>query len=311
MHYLPLDSTDSWIIQEKAVYSFQHTPPLCSQLHHRRVSGLYSQVSWDQSNDPDVILLCLWPQATDFQIEQYTSGYQELFPSARIILADAFSTTTSYSNAADDYNAVLSKLVDANCSSITTSTSAWTKHQQESVPRGPSVLLHLFGTCGAANACTILRGFRLRTGGPLNVGAIVADTEPSSSLIAVLTSPQPVSSALLSFLLAFWMRLQAFVLFWPPEQSHIHHDLNNSGLLPEDVRKCFVFAQRGLMLTWLNHSLQQAHTWNTAAANSGLYNEEQHVRREHLRRSSIDQKGRWSNDQERYWSSIQSVWEGR
>lgn len=285
------DAQDTWILQERVVYTFQQTQ-ITQRLPHLRRQNHQTLATQDITKAPEVVLLSLWPQATAQQIFHYTSGYRVLYPTTKVVLLR--NDASKFKNKDPDYDNALDELVDAR--------SLHEKH---------TVLLHLFGTSGASGACRLLRGYRLRTGAPLNVGAVVADTEPSSSITTFLTSSQPISSAFFTFLLAFWMALQEYMWFLPLDRDtgQIHQDLNNPFLLPKEARKCFIFAQRGLMLTWMKRTLPKP-KYNEPY--SFELNDEPDERREYaIKRSSIDQQGRWSGDQERYWSGIEGVWEGR
>lgn len=287
MHNLMADAPDTWVLQEKISYTFQQTTCYQRKHHKRQAVRLQEEIP------PSVIILSLWPQATTEQIDHYESGYSYLYPSAKVVL---IHNNFKIDDAAND--SALDELV----------------HTQLSSHRHQPVLLHLFGTSGAAGACKLLRRYSLQTGEPLNVGAVIADAEPSPSFTTFLTSSQPISAALFSFILAFWISLQELFWFWPQTSSsvQIHHDLNNPNLLPTTARKCFVFAHRGLMLTWMKR-LPRTRPGSCKDEFVGLeMNDEQDERREFaVKRSSIDQKGRWSGDQERYWSGIEGVWEGR
>lgn len=289
MHTAPVHAKDVWILRENVVYNFQqsqvtHRLPHLRQQAFRASTGRYDV---QPASAPDIVLLSLWPQATEQQILHYSVGYRTLYPTAKVVRLH--NSGTNFKGNDHSHNTALDELL-------------------QSPGKNHRVMLHLFGTSGAAGACKLLRGYRLRTGGLLNVKACVVDTEPS---LLCLSSTEPLTSAFFTILLAFWTALQRYMWFFPSElqAGQIHQDLNNPSLLPKEARKCFIFAHRGLMLTWMQRSLPRS---KTGEPGSSEVDEEPDERREYaIRRSSIDQKGRWSGDQERYWSGIEGVWEGR
>ncbi|KAK3110424.1 hypothetical protein LTR53_015296, partial [Teratosphaeriaceae sp. CCFEE 6253] len=74
-------------------------------------------------------------------------------------------------------------------------------------------------------------------------------------------------------------------------------DLHDPYYLPPDARKCYVFAEKDLMFSWHGSPVQD---------------DEECVRDDvSVNRTSIDEKGKWTSDQERYWLGIENVWDGR
>ena len=203
-----IDIHSTWNLGGKVAYSIQQCQVVQRATWPSQQTKQCSHPH-DVSTSPDVIILCLWPQATAEQIEYYVSGYDVLYPGAKVILLRNNSDTLDYEEALED---LLGNDVEKPASLD-----------------GQNILLHLFGTSGAARACTLLRGYRLHTGAPLSVGVVVADTAPVPSLTTALTSSQPISSALYSFILAFWFRLQQLVWAWPLDWTvgQVHQDLNN------------------------------------------------------------------------------------
>jgi len=231
---------------------------------------------------PHYVVLCLWLHATESQISSYVEGYEDLYPSAKVLLL-----RSSWRGASPDLDAITTTLTG----------SLEGKHEKPTSSSHP-VLLHLFGHTGALNACTLLRAFRARTTTVLDVRAIVSDTEPSLSLpdlyATLLSSPTHFLSLLLACLLSFLTA--AVALFsYDDATSRIRADLTNPGILPANVRKCFVFPAQEMMFSWCD-----------APGKSGIAE-----RREwSVKRTSVDARGRWSGEKERYWLGVEGVWEG-
>ncbi|KAK5115201.1 hypothetical protein LTR85_009959 [Meristemomyces frigidus] len=167
----------------------------------------------------------------------------------------------------------------------------------------PNVLLHLFGGCGAAHGCRLLRAYKMRTGERLGVKAVVMDSVPKvaplPSMQSAWSSPRLLLASLYIFMTVFYIRILSTLTFWHFNRrcQQNRQDLNNPSLLPEDVRKCYVFSDKDLMFSWYDSSVHD--------------NGEDERQDYSVKRTSIDEKGRWTGDQERYWLGIENVWDGR
>ena len=229
---------------------------------------------------PDFVVLSLWPHATPSQIASYVEGYEDLYPTTKVLLL-----RSSWKSTSPDLDEV---------------TNALTACLEEKVSSSSShpVLLHLFGQTGALNACSLLRAYRARTTTTLDVRAIVSDTCPALSASdlysTLLDSPIQFLTILLSLFLTF--ATAAVSLFAYDTMTHrIRADLTNPGLLPPSVRKCFVFPAQEMMFSWCEME-----------GRNGL-----HERREwSVKRTGVDARGRWSGEKERYWLGVEGVWEG-
>jgi len=228
---------------------------------------------------PHFIVLSLWPHATPSQIASYVEGYEDLYPTAKVLLL-----RSSWQAASPDLDDVAHTLTGSL--------------EEKTATSSHPVLLHLFGQTGALNACSLLRAYRARTATSLDVRAIVSDTCPrlsaSDLYSTLLISPTQFFTLLLSVLLTF--ATAAVSLFAYDNVTHrIRADLTNPGLLPANVRKCFVFPAQEMMFSWCEMS-----------GRNGL-----HERKEwSVKRTGVDARGRWSGEKERYWLGVEGVWEG-
>ena len=230
---------------------------------------------------PHYVVLCLWPHATESQISSYVEGYEDLYPSSKVLLL-----RSSWRAGSPDLDAI-----------TTTLTGSLEEKNEKSTSSHP-VLLHLFGHTGALSACALLRAFRARTTTVLDVRAIVSDTEPSVSFsdlyATLLSSPAQFFFQLLALLLG--ILTAAISLFTYDDATHrIRADLTNPGLLPASVRKCFVFPAQEMMFSWCDmpgkNGIAERREWS-------------------VKRTSVDARGRWSGEKERYWLGVEGVWEG-
>lgn len=243
------------------------------------------ELSWSPpalSSPPQTVVLGLWPYATHEQVQYYVRGYESLYPSARLLLLH-YSTS---------YDQQIGSALDAL-------TTIYEKH-----PSGPdpSVLLHLFGGCGAAHGCRLLRAYKIRTGEKLGVKAVVMDSVPKVALPSMRLasqSPRLLFAALFTIMTLFYIRLLSTLTFWQFDRrcQQNRRDLNDPSLLPAEAAKCYIFSEKDLMFSWHDSPVQ---------------NEEEDERQDFaVKRTSIDEKGRWTGDQERYWLGIENVWDGR
>ena len=231
---------------------------------------------------PQTIVLGLWPYATHEQIQYYVQGYASLYPNANLLLLRySRSYDEQLGNALDALTAVNEKKPSAS----------------------PDTLLHLFGGCGAAHGCRLLRAHKIRTGQKLGVKAVVLDSVPRVAFPTVrasIASPRLFFAAIYMLFMVCYIRMFSTFAFWSFDQrcQQNRRDLNDPDLLPEDARKCYIFADKDLMFTWQD---------------SFVNNDDEDERQDFtVKRTCVDEKAnRWSGDQERYWLGIDNVWEGR
>lgn len=233
----------------------------------------------NQTSPPETVVLGLWPYATSEQIQYYVRGYEELYPSAELLL---LRYSTSYDQQIGD---ALDALTAA--------------HEKRSPQAPPNVLLHLFSGCGAAQGCRLLRAYKIRTGQRLAVKAVIMDSAPKlivPSLRSAKQSPALLLAFIYIMMTVVFIRLFSTINYWQFEQRcrQNRYDLNDTNLLPPDASKCYIFAEKDLMFSWHDSEAKV---------------DEECIRDDiSVKRTSIDDKGRWTSDQERYWLGIENVW---
>ncbi|KAK1068064.1 hypothetical protein LTR12_005498 [Friedmanniomyces endolithicus] len=254
---------------------------------HRRIPRSASPTetpTWSpttMSSPPETVVLGLWPYATDEQIQFYKRGYAALYPDAALLLLE-YSTS---------YDRQIGNALDA----------LTTLDEKPTYNPAPKVLLHLFGGCGAAQGCHLLRAYKLRTNQRLAVRAVIMDSVPRLVVPSVRTatrSPQLLLAFLYILLTVVYIRVVSTINYWQYDARcrQNRHDLNDPYLLPHEARKCYIFAEKDLMFSWHDSPAQD---------------DEECVRDDVLvKRTGIDEKGKWTSDQERYWLGIENVWDG-
>nr|OQO29735.1 hypothetical protein B0A51_02282 [Rachicladosporium sp. CCFEE 5018] len=243
---------------------------------------------------PDIVVLCLWPHATSSQISFYTTGYTDLYPSVQVLALRSSWLPDSRNR---------EEILDA----LTTTTSEKCFVLEKYSPAAtPTVLLHLFGQSGAQNATSLLRAYRTRTQSPMNVRAIISDSEPSFSLSLPTTLSQTFTF-IHHMLLALITLLSTLLNVFEPHTNsatRVRDDLADPWLVPEGVRRGFVFAERNLMFSWDDRAVGSEFVEDDEDG-------EAVERRDYsVKRDCVDVRGRLTGDQERYWLGVEGVWEG-
>lgn len=233
------------------------------------------------STPPRVVILGLWPYATHEQIQYYVQGYEALYPSAQILLL-RHST---------NYDGHIASALDA----ITI--------MDEKSPLNPTldVLMHLFGGGGAAQGCRLLRAYKVRTNQTLGVKAVVMDSVPrivKPSWGTSLRSPPRVLAFVYAVLVALYIWILQSLSLCERRSRQNRRDLNDDFLLPQEAKKCYIFSENDLMFTW---------TGTPTTADADEIERHDYA----IKRKSIDESGKWTGDQERYWLGIEDVWDGR
>ncbi|KAK6431133.1 hypothetical protein LTR95_012706 [Oleoguttula sp. CCFEE 5521] len=241
---------------------------------------------------PDAIILCLWPHATASQISFYTTGYTDLYPSAQVL-----ALRSSWIPDTRNRDEILDTLTTA------TITEKSLTYEKESTPSPPTVLLHLFGHPGAQNATSLLRAYRTRTQQLMKVRAIISDSEPSFSLNLPTTLPQTFTFIHHTLLALLTLLSTMLNIFEPHTNSatRIRDDLADPLLVPEGVRRGFVFAERNLMFSWDDRAVR------SEAVEDDEDGEAVERRDYSVKRDCVDVRGRLTGDQERYWLGVEGV----
>ena len=115
-----------------------------------------------------------------------------------------------------------------------------------------------------------------------------------------MQSPHLLLAFLYILFTVVYIRLVSTINYWQYDARCRQNrmDLNDESLLPHEARKCYIFAEKDLMFSWHDNAATQ--------------DDEECVRDDvSVRRTSIDEKGKWTSDQERYWLGIENVWDGR
>jgi hypothetical protein len=119
------------------------------------------------SNGPDLILLLGWMDASPRHLSKYTTGYEKLYPSARIV-----AVTTSAIDAAFRTHAANLNRVKPVLDILYT------------LPPDAKLLVHFFSNGGAFTNLLIAKTYQEEMGRPLPATAIVLDSTPGRATYA-------------------------------------------------------------------------------------------------------------------------------
>jgi len=230
---------------------------------------------------PDTVILGLWSYATDEQVDFYLDGYNILFPNARIIAMRH-----------GQHDAALDLLMQSN--------------EKPASERRQQILLHLFGNDGAAQVIDLLRSFRTRTGQTLPIRAVIMDSIPAvpvPTIVNAIQSPQRL--VLLTYMTVWtiytWILSILTLGYSDTTSEHLRQSLHDPTLVPTSARKCYIWASRDLMFSWKSSAKHNSEAPNSDECESYEYA---------VKRSTVDEKGRWTGNQERYWLGLENAWEG-
>lgn len=86
--------------------------------------------------------------------------------------------------------------------------------------------------------------------------------------------------------------------FWRSnaESYQVQQDLQDPLLVPHDVRRCYVFAEKDVIFSWTTPNAD---------------NDEAERTEYPCKRTSIDKGGKWDGNKERYWLGIEGAWDGQ
>ena len=242
---------------------------------------------------PDIVLLGLWPYATDEQIDFYLDGYNIIYPNANVV---------PIRHGRHHHDATLEIL-----------TRACEKPASE---KQPQMLLHLFGNDGAAHVVDLLRSFRIRTGQTLPIQAVIMDSIPAMpvpSLNEAIESPQRLLILTYTTLWTMYIFLLSFLTLGHSDTAseRLRSGLHDPTLVPSDARKVYIWAARDIMFSWKSSSSRSGVAKQDCVSNGAvvLDNDECESYEYAVKRSTVDEKGRWTGNQERYWLGIENAWE--
>jgi hypothetical protein len=129
----------------------------------------YSNVYLDEkiSDAPSLILLCTWTGAQCRYIAKYTSEYQSLFPTTRIMVVATTAKDLCFRNSArkqERLRPAVNQIASLEYLNVSGSTSG--------------ILMHVFSEGGSNKACELAEAYLNTTGKRLPISALCFDSTP-------------------------------------------------------------------------------------------------------------------------------------
>lgn len=251
------------------------------------------------SPPPEIILLALWPHATDSQIDYYVQSYAYLFPSSRVLLL-----RHAHRQSSKEINAALAELT--HISSDFEKNASYTSFEKPGTHQ-PQILLHFFGAKAAKQLTRLLRAYQLANAGQnLNAKTIILDSEPSTTLPTRKCLKRSPSKACLSMLKTILSVVGTCGLsliyqnYTSTSDSTPQLPAESNALLPAEAGRCYVASAQDKMFYYRYSSRDGKETASSCEK-----------REFEVVRSAVGGKpGRqWTRNEERYWMGIEEVWE--
>ena len=242
------------------------------------------------TKEPDLILLTAWMNASPRHVAKYTTGYQRLFPTSRILIIVTSTYHFLYqpeNQRIKDFEPALSILKDL---------------QSEE-----KMLLHSFSNGGAAATWQLARTHRERTGNALPIAKAIFDSAPGTqgydSSLAAFSMGLPknpvlwyVESGLLRGLLRLWFAYK-YVEGGEHIVDTVRKGLNDTGLLPTAAVRLYIYSAVDRLI-----KCEDVETHCEDAEGKGY--KVQKVK--YLESSHC---GHLLQDENRYWSAVTGLWD--
>ena len=195
------------------------------------------------SNAPELILIAGWMNASLRNLAKYTSGYEKLYPSARIVII-----TTSTLNAALSTHAANLKRIAPVLELV------------YGLPSNAKLLLHCFSNGGGWTTTLLAESYRMRTGRPFPAIAMVMDSTPGKNSYKatvgafVVALPNNILLRVVGtwILKLFWMLYR--VAYWISRRDDLimqmRKSLNNGRFFDLDTPRLYIYSDSDPFVAW-------------------------------------------------------------
>jgi hypothetical protein len=260
-----------------------------SVYYHEPIQNTKSPSS--AGSTPDLILLLGWMDAQPKHLSKYSSMYEKLYPSSRIVIV----TTNSLD--------ALIRSTSANLNRIAPVLEILYSIPENSVVK---VLLHLFSNGGGITSTLIARTYREKMGRELPLRKMVLDSSPGRPDVTATRRAFAVAfpkNPILYFIgnVLFTLIFVCIKLYYasgisvnPIEQ--LRRDLNDRKLFGIDVERLYVFSKGDTMV-------EARHVEEHAAEA-----ERMGFRVDLEKYSESGHAAHMLSDPKRYWEAIETLW---
>lgn len=307
--------SDSVYLYEPAANVTKLEPASDHILNQAAVSDEGATVAPLASLDPAVpkfIILITWMGAAPRHILKYVAGYQNLYPTSRLLLirssaADIFWRPKHIQKGRIDPGfAFINSICCGHGPNSQDNGSSST--QRVTPPEQAELLLHIYSNGGSHQASNFFRSYLERTSGTLPPHVTVFDSCPGRGTFR--RSMRALSSVLPRSL---WLRVPLYVFFYillslywlayipwgiPNPIERVRRDLNDASLMSE-VRRCYIYSEEDVMVDF--HDVED-HA--SEAIDRGFS-----VRKEKFHGSGHCGHVR-VGDGSQYWNAVRHLWDG-
>lgn len=201
----------------------------------------------NSSSAPQLVILCTWMAAQPTHITKYITGYQSLFPTAKILLIRSEAPDILYRSTKTLHRRIQPAL------DVVRSVG----DDEASAPR---ILLHVFSNGGSHQATNLLQFYQDDTGHKFPLHAKILDSCPgrgnfSRSYLALAAPFErqpiylrlPASFAIVLILCLFWLLVTSFGAQNPIET--IRQRMNDKSLVSE-TKRVYTYSDTDPMVHW-------------------------------------------------------------
>ncbi|KAF8863709.1 hypothetical protein BDZ45DRAFT_86431 [Acephala macrosclerotiorum] len=264
-------------------------PPGLEHFSRLNQAVWYHQPTTKSSTEPDLVLLVGWMDATPRHMSKYASGYEKLYPSARILII----MTTQIDAAFRTHAANLKRVKPA-------------LDVLYALPPDANLLVHFFSNGGAFTMTTMAKTYKEKMGRALLVTAMILDSTPGRATYEATIRAFSVAlpkNIILRMLGILFLRVFFFLYkfgYWLQDKMDLvdkaRMDLNDKSLFDTDAPRMYIYSVADDMVDW---RFVEEHG-EEAKSLGYIIDREKFLKSRHAAHLLIDP--------DRYWAAVQRLW---
>lgn len=194
---------------------------------------------------PDLILILSWGAAPLNAVAKYTTQYEKLYPTSRMVLI-----TTTFRDLITHTETSQQKVLASAVDILSSQPNA-------------RILVHLFSNGGAYKLVELAKAYRRANNAILPINALAMDSAPGNSRlfdsIRAMSSVLPKSRPLrplywagiaLIFLYLMWLRAYYGIFGGMPVTWRVYGWLNDPALIDARAKRLYIFSRSDGMIWW-------------------------------------------------------------
>ncbi|KAI9645811.1 hypothetical protein NHQ30_005245 [Ciborinia camelliae] len=223
--------------------NLDHFSRLAPSIHiHEPETTTSLQNQTTKSTAPDLILICAWLNASLKHISKYTTAYESLYPTSRILVITTSTTDT-----------------------LATSSSNLARVQPAleilyKLPGDSKILIHSFSNGGAFTMTTMAREYAGKSGVPIPITAMILDSSPGKfhyhATIRAFSVGLP-KNPLIHFpcVLLLHIMLGAYKTYHGimgkiDVLERARRDLNDERFFGKEAKRAYIYSEGDQMVEW-------------------------------------------------------------